>query len=169
MQRKLNVLIAIGLILGGILGMAGTMATQSNVRSTCWGIDAVGVIVATALLAIRFFRAGNDTLAAGFLVYTLGEAVMLSGTAGTLAASVPAFAAGTALWSAGLLFVSIPKVFAIWARATGVIAGVLFAVVALQIFWGLPVDPVSRPLPYFAYPFLVLTFIGWIWNTLKSA
>jgi hypothetical protein len=26
-----------------------------------------------------------------------------------------------------------------------------------------PLTPIARPLPFFAYPFLVLTFIGWIW------
>jgi hypothetical protein len=26
----------------------------------------------------------------------------------------------------------------------------------------LPLTPIARPLPFFAYPFLVLTFLGWI-------
>jgi hypothetical protein len=29
--------------------------------------------------------------------------------------------------------------------------------------------PTSSPLPYFAYPFLVLTFAGWIWKLWKAA
>jgi hypothetical protein len=29
--------------------------------------------------------------------------------------------------------------------------------------------PTSSPLPFFAYPFLVLTFIGWIWTLLREA
>ena len=26
--------------------------------------------------------------------------------------------------------------------------------------------PTAAPLPFFAYPFLVMTFIGWIWSLL---
>jgi len=65
-------------------------------------------VVATALRALKFFRKGNDLAAAGFVVFAIGEGVMLVGTATTLAASVPSFAAGTALWSAALLLTSIP-------------------------------------------------------------
>jgi hypothetical protein len=119
-------------------------------------------VIATSLLAITFFRHGNDVVAAGFLVYAIGESVMLSGTAGSLEASVPSFAAGTALWSAALLLTSVPKVFALWTRLVGVVAAILFAIVALKIFWGEQVLPVTKPLPSFAYPFLVLTFVGWI-------
>ena len=169
MKSTLNILITIGLILGGVLGMAGSLIAQANLRAAFWGIDGVGVIVATALLTLKFHRAGNDLVAGGFLVYTLGESIMLTGTPGTLQASVPAFGAGVALWSAGLLLVSIPRTYAIWARATGVISAVLFAIVAAQVFWGVPLDPITKPLPGFAYPFLVLTFLGWIMHTLKSA
>ena len=123
---------------------------------------------ATALLAVKFFRSGNDVVAAGFLVFAIGEGVMLSGTATTLAGSVPSFAAGTALWSAALLLTSIPKEFAIWIRLIGVIGAVLFAITAARIFWGEQVLPTASPLPFFAYPFLVLTFIGWIWTLLKT-
>ena len=36
--------------------------------------------MAAALLAVKFFRKGNDFVAAGFLVLSIGRAVMLSGT-----------------------------------------------------------------------------------------
>jgi hypothetical protein len=100
-------------------------------------------------------------------VYAIGESVMLSGTAATLEASVPAFAAGTALWSAALLLTSVPKRFALWSRLAGIIAAALFATVSLRIFAGAHLTPISSPLPFFAYPFLVLTFVGWILATLK--
>lgn len=54
-------------------------------------------------------------------------------------------------------------------RAANVIAAILFVITAGRIFWGEPLTPITRPLPYLAYPFLVISFIGWIWNTLKSA
>src|SRR5437879_4376031 len=104
----------IGLALGAVFGMVGTIVTSQNVRAVAWAIDSTGLVVATSLLTLKFFRKGNDLVAAGFLVFAIGEGVMLSGTAASLAESVPAFAAGTALWSAALLLTSIPSEFAIW-------------------------------------------------------
>jgi hypothetical protein len=106
--------------------------------------------------------------AGGFLVFAIGESVMLSGTAAGLAGSVPSFAAGTALWAAALLLVSIPKEFAAGVRVVGVVSSILFAVTAARIFWGEQLLPISSPLPFFAYPFLVVTFSGWIWTLLRE-
>jgi hypothetical protein len=169
MKNTLNAVAAIGLALGGAFGLLGTFVTERNLQAAFWGIDGAGLVVATALLALRFFRSGDDFVAAGFLVFAIGEAVMLSGTATSLAASVPSFAAGTALWSAGLLLTSVPRAFAGWVRATGIIGAVLFAITAARIFGGEQVLPTASPLPFFAYPFLVLTFAGWIWSLLKTA
>ena len=151
---------ASGFALGGVFGMIGTVVTQRNLQAASWGIDGVGLVVATALLAVKFFRSGNDVVAAGFLVFAIGEGVMLSGTATTLAGSVPSFGAGTALWSAALLLTGVPREFAVWARLAGVTASILFAITAARIFWGEQVLPTSSPLPFFAYPFLVLAFVS---------
>ena len=159
---------AVGLALGGVFGLIGTVVTEQNVRAVSWGIDSVGLVVATSLLAMRFFRKGNDCVAAGFLVFAIGEGVMLSGTAGTLEASVPAFAAGTALWSAALLLTGVPREFAAWIRGVSTAGAVLFAITSARIFWGEEILPTASPLPFFAYPFLVLTFAGWIWTLLKT-
>jgi hypothetical protein len=169
MKNPLNFLVVIGLVLGGVLGIAGTLAAPRNVQAIFWAIDGVGVIVATALLSVKYFRAGNDYVAAGFLIYAIGESVMLSGTATTLEGSIPSFAAGTALWSAALLLTSIPRQFVTWARVTGILAAVLFAITAGRIFWGAQLLPTSAPLPTLAYPLLVLTFAGWIWTLLKES
>ena len=147
--------------------MLGTMVGERNLQAAFWAVDGVGLVMATALLALRFFRTGNDVVAAGFLVFTIGESVMLAGTAESLAGSVPSFAAGSALWSAALILTSVPKVFAIWIRLVGAIGAILFAITAARIFWGEQVLPTTSPLPFFAYPFLVLTFAGWIWTLLK--
>jgi hypothetical protein len=163
-----DVVAAVGLALGGVFGLIGTVVTEQNVRAVSWAIDSVGLVVATSLLAMRFFRRGNDCVAAGFLVFAIGEGVMLSGTAGTLEASVPAFAAGTALWSAALLLTGIPREFAGWIRAVSTVGAVLFAITSVRIFWGEQILPIASPLPFFAYPFLVLTFAGWIWTLLKT-
>ena len=168
MTKELRILAVIGLVAGAVLGMAGSMVTASHVRAVCWAIDATGVIIATTILALSYLRAGKMEVAAGFLVYAIGEGIMLTGTPMSLEASAPAFAAGTALWSAGLAMVSVPREFPLFTRFTGFVASVLFAVVSLRIFWGSALTPISRPLPTFAYPILVLTFAGWIWTIVRS-
>ncbi|HEY2470759.1 MAG TPA: hypothetical protein VGI45_23400 [Terracidiphilus sp.] len=163
MTANLRILVVAGLVAGAVLGMVGSVVSAADVRAVCWAIDAVGVIIATTIMALTFARAGRLEVAAGFLIYAIGESVMLGGTAMSLEASVPAFAAGTALWSAGLTLISVPRVFAIWARLVGLLSAVLFGIVSLTIFRGVALTPIAHPLPFFAYPFLVLTFIGWIW------
>lgn len=169
MTPNLRILIIAGLIAGAVLGIAGSVITAQDVRAVCWAIDSTGLIIATVILALVYGRNGRLELAAGFLVYAIGEAVMLTGTSASLEASVPAFAAGTALWSAALTLTSVPRVFALWTRLAGMIAAILFGIVSLSIFRGIPLTPIARPLPFFAYPFLVLTFIGWIVAIFKSA
>ncbi len=110
--RNLNVIASVGLTLGGVFGLAGTFAGQANLRNLAWEIDGLGLIVATSLLAIKFFRKGCDAIAAGFLVFAIGESVMLSGRKA--------------------------------------------------------LTPLSSPLPFFGYPFLVITFAGWIWTLLRE-
>jgi hypothetical protein len=51
-------------------------------------------------------------------------------------------------------------------RCTGIIAAVLFAVVAFRIFTGHPVNALTKPLPFFAYPFYAATLVGWAWTLL---
>lgn len=168
MKNRLNVLAIVGLVLGGVFGMLGTAVSESNLRAAAWAIDSVGLIVATALLALKYFRAGNDCVAAGFLVFAIGESAILTGTANSLEGSVPAFAAGAALWSASLLLTGIPKTFAAWTRGASIVGAILFAITAARIFWGEQVLPTSSPLPFFAYPFLVASFAGWIVALVKT-
>jgi hypothetical protein len=165
MSGKVNVIAAVGLALGGALGMAGAMVTQQNVQAILWAIDGAGLVMATALLAMKYFRIGNDIVAGGFLVFAIGEGViLLSGPAAGLAGSVPAFAAGTALWGTALLLVSIPKVLAVPVRLLGIVSAALFIITSVRIFWGEQLLPTSTPLPTYAYPLLVATFVGWIWT-----
>ena len=168
MKNSLKSIAVAGLIVGGLLGMLGTIVTSETARATLWGIDGTALVVAASILALTFYRKGNDCVAAGFLVYAIGEAVMLGGTAASLQASIAPFAAGTALWSAGLFLTSVPKEFVLLARITGVVAAILFAITSVGIFLGHPATPISRPLPFFAYPFLVLAFVGWIWTILRK-
>ena len=154
---------AVGLGIGAVFGMAGTLVSHASLRQAFWAIDGIGLIVASALLTVKFLKKGNDCVAAGFLVFAIGESLLVSGTAAGLAGSVPSFGGGVALWAAALLLISIPREFAVWVRVVGVVAAMLFAVVAGRIFWGEQLLPTSSLLPLFAYPFLVITFVGWMW------
>ncbi|TPI46354.1 hypothetical protein FJW05_14840 [Mesorhizobium sp. B2-9-1] len=91
----------------------------------------------------------------------------MAGNAAGLQASVPSYAGGIALWAAGLVMVSAQATFALWMRLAASVAAVLFSVSVVMILWGAPLLPTSAPLPALGYPFLVLTFIGWIWTLLK--
>lgn len=68
----------------------------------------------------RFITSGeeNDVVAAGFLIFVVGETLILSGAAMDLAASGPVFAAGTGLWAASLalafLRLSFPGSHSVW-------------------------------------------------------
>lgn len=152
-----------GLVVGAALGMLGTFVPSASVRGLLWGLDGVALVVAMALLTIYHCRRGNDVIAAGFLVFLVAETLVLSGAAMDLAASGPVFGAGIALWAAALGLVSAPRAMPSWVRVVATLAALLFAVVAVQIFLGRPLTPLSRPLPLFAYPFLAATLFGWAW------
>jgi hypothetical protein len=163
-----NIVAASGLAAGSVFGMAGTFMANPNLQALSWGIDSSALVMAGALLAVKLARLRRDLVAAGFLVLAIASGVMLSGTASGPAASVPAFAAGAALWSVALLLISIPRHFAAPVRILGLISAVLFIITSARIFAGEPLVPTAAPLPFCAYPFLVITFIGWIWSLLRE-
>jgi hypothetical protein len=43
----------------------------------------------------------------------------------------------------------------------------LFAITAGRIYAGEVLFPTSSPLPFFAYPFLVVTLLAWAWNLVR--
>jgi hypothetical protein len=108
-------------------------------------------------------------VAAGFLVFVVGEGLILSGAAMDLVASSPSFAAGVGLWAAALALISTSRAIPLVVRVVGFVGSVLFAVVALQIFWGRALTALSQPLPFFAYPFLAATLCGWAWVHYRRA
>ncbi|ANT49201.1 hypothetical protein [Mesorhizobium amorphae] len=167
MRSILDTVAAIGLAIGGAFGLAGTFVASAELRETLWAFDGVALVVATALLTMKYQRLGNDCVAAGFLTFVAGESLLLSGNAAGLEASVPSYVGGISLWAAALVLISAPNTFALWMRLTGFIAAVLFAVSVGMVLWGAPLLPTSSPLPAAGYPFLVLTFIGWIWTLMK--
>jgi hypothetical protein len=168
-DSTLNRIAAGGLLVGAGFGLAGTLVTSPNLQASLWAIDSVALVIATSLLTLKYFRAGSEFVSAGFLVFAIGEGVLLSGTAAGPRASVPAFAAGTALWAAALTLISAPPRLQGWLRLLGGAAACLFAITAGRIYAGEVLLPTSSPLPFFAYPFLVGTLLGWAWMLLHEA
>jgi len=70
---------ASGLLIGAGFGLAGTLVESPHLQASLWAIDSVGLVIATSLLALKYFRAGEDVVAGGFLVFAIGEGVLLSG------------------------------------------------------------------------------------------
>ncbi|MCX7325419.1 MAG: hypothetical protein NTZ14_13505 [Hyphomicrobiales bacterium] len=151
------------LVIGALLGLAGSFAPSPGLRGLAWGIDGVALVVAAAILAVHFLARGQQCMAAGFLVFIAGQALVLSGAAMTLEASAPTFAAGVGLWAAALVLISTPNVMPLPVRALGGLAALLFAATSLQVFLGRSLTALSEPLPFFAYPVFVLTLLGWAW------
>jgi len=162
MQRP-SVAAPICLVIGALLGLAGSFAPSPAMRGLAWGIDGIALVVAAAILAVHFLARGHQLPAAGFLVFIAGQALVLSGSAMALEASAPTFAAGAGLWAAALVLISTPNVMPLPVRVLGGLAAFLFAATALQVFLGRNLTPISEPLPFFAYPIFVLTLFGWAW------
>ena len=166
-NKTLDRIAAGGLLVGAVFGLSGTLVASPALQASLWAIDSVALVVATSLLALRYFRAGIDIVAAGFLVFAIGEGVLLSGTAAGSTGSVPAFAAGTALWAAALALINAPPQLPGWLRVLGGAAACLFAITSGRIYAGEVLLPTSSPLPFFAYPFLVATLLGWAWMLVR--
>lgn len=166
--ERLRAVAAAGLIIGAIFGMAGSFAPSAELRGLAWGVDGVALIVASALLAVYHVRQGHDQLAAGFLVFLAGETLIVAGSGMELAASAPIFAAGAAVWSASLGVISASPLVPAFVRITGAIAAMLFVVTAARMLGGAPLTPLSKPLPFYAYPFFAITLFGWAWMHVRS-
>ena len=159
---------ATGLLIGALLGIAGSFAPTSALRGLAWGVDGTAIIIACALLVVHHIRYGDELLAAGFLVFLVGESIMVATSGMDLLASAPTFAGGAALWAAGLALVSLSPAIPKVVRATGAIAATLLAIASAQILAGGLITPLTQPLPFFAYPFLAATLVGWAWTHARS-
>jgi hypothetical protein len=163
-DRQSELLASGCLVIGAALGIAGAFVPSASLRGLAWGLDGIALIVASAVLAVRFIRMGHDLPAAGFLVFLAGETLVVAGSAMDLAASVPLFGAGAGLWAAALTLISSAAVYGKVVRGLGFFAAILLALVALQILAGRQLTPLSAPLPFFAYPFLAAALVGWAWH-----
>ena len=165
-ERLIKITASIGLFIGGIFGMVGSFVTSASLRNLAWGIDGVGLILASALLTIYYFRKGLDFTAAGFLIFAIGEGLILSSSGMDLDSNVSSFGAGTSLWAASLFLLSFQKAYPLFIRCTGLLSAILFSVTCVQIYIGQPFNALTKPLPFYAYPIFVITIFGWAWTLL---
>ena len=167
-EKQIRLLASVGLVIGNIFGLIGSFVESVSVRGIAWGIDGIALILATALLTIYFFRKGQDVAAAGFLIFAIGQCLVVSCSASDLNKDISSFAAGVGLWATSLFVISSQKIFPVLVRVFGIIAAVLFAIVSVQIFSGELINPLTKPLPFYAYPLFVITIFGWVWTLLKN-
>jgi hypothetical protein len=167
-ERSTTIIASIGLFTGGVFGMVGSFVTSPSFRNLAWGIDGVGLIVASSLLTIYYFRKGLDITAAGFLIFAIGEGLILASSGTDLDSNVFLFGAGASLWAASLFIISFQKTYPLFIRCTGMLSAVLFLVTAVQIYIEQPLNALTKPLPFYAYPIFVITIFGWAWTLLQK-
>ena len=73
--------------------------------------------------------------------------------------SAPGFDALDLRWRMPIHIVSSSAPAMFW-----IVTAALFIITSVRIFWGEQLLPTSTPLPTYAYPLLVATFVGWIWT-----
>ena len=162
-DRQVERLAAVCLVVGSVLGMIGTFVPSASLRGLAWGIDGTALIVGTALLAVHFVRLGQTVTAAGFLVFVSAETLIVAGSSMDFAASAPLVGSGALLWAASFALIISTSVYPRIVRSLGVVAIILLAASALQILAGRPLTALSKPLPFFAFPFLAATLVGFAW------
>lgn len=167
-DTRTSVLASGGLVLGAVMGMAGTFVSSPSLRSVAWGLDGTALVTAGALLTVAFFRKGQDLVASGFLVFVAGQTLVLSTAPMGVGAGAPLFGAGTSLWAVALVLISAPSAFPAVVRALGFLAAALLGTTAFLIFSGAPVTALTDPLPFYAYPALAATMFGWAWTLWRS-
>ena len=58
-----RIVAAPALVIGAVLGMAGTFTSSAGLRGLAWGIDGTALVVASAVLVVHHVRQGHDLLA----------------------------------------------------------------------------------------------------------
>ncbi|QUN07380.1 hypothetical protein KDN34_08280 [Shewanella yunxiaonensis] len=165
-EKKLSIIAAICLVIGGVLGIIGSFVSPSF-RGIAWGVDGTSLVIASALLSVHYIKHRNQHLAAAFLIFLVGQTLVVSGSAMKLSESSPLFASGAGLWAASLALICTSSVIPIVIRVLAGISSVLFAITAIQIYGGAELNPLSKPLPFFAYPIFVFTLFGLAWLHLR--
>ncbi len=153
------------LAVGAVLGFGGNFFEQGSTQNVLYAVSALGLILASVLLAVQHLSAGHLLVAAGFVLLALGETRLLNPTDAPGAEA--SFAGGVLLYAPALVMIALSKWAPLWARVTGAIAAVPFAVHGLVYLGGGDIDS-TGPLAAIGYALLTVTIIGWIVAVLRS-
>ena len=154
-----------GLVVGAVLGFGGNFVEQGNVQSVLYGVSALGLILASVLLAVEHASVGHRLAAAGFVVLALGEARVLNPT--DVPGGEASFAVGVLLYAPALLMIALSTWAPRWVRLVGASAAVPFAAHSLAYLGGAAVDS-TGPLAGIGYALLTVTIVGWALTVLRS-
>lgn len=158
---------ALGFALGVVFGISGSSVKDPVTQALFYEISSLGLIVATVLMTLKFNRSGKELLAAGFLVFALGEVAMNVGVAPMASEiSMGSFGAGMALYVPAFLLICLPKGMPVYVRISGALCTIPFAIAGTKIFLGHEV-PSTSLYPSIGYALLSLTFIGIIYALIK--
>lgn len=160
-----RVIIAGGLLVGVVLGMAGNIPTEGWLQNLLFVVSSIGLTVAGVLLVLREARRGADLVAAGFAIFAVAEIIIWVGGGTTGPASEAPFAAATLFYVPALLLISAPPRFALWARAAGVLAAVPFGIYAVVFILG---GNPAEILEIAGYLLLSVAVIGWAVDVIRS-
>jgi len=166
-QSPAKYFIAIGFLLGAVLGFGGSMVEAGSTMQKCmWEISSLGLIMAAILYARTPIMSGDIFASSGFVILAIAEAIMSSGTL-VGEASQATFGAGTGLYGPALILIAMSSFFAMWIRGAAALSGIAFLIVAGKIFSGEMVG-YSSPFPSAGYALLTLATLGWVWTVLRK-
>ena len=158
-------IIVAGLVVGAVLGFGGNFVEQGNIQNVLYGLSALGLILASVLLAVEHAAAGDRLAAAGFALLALGETRVLNPT--DVPGGEAAFAAGVLLYVPGLLLIALSGWAPRWIRLVGAAAAVPFAAHSLAYLGGGALDSTGL-LAGIGYALFTVTVIGWALTVFRS-
>ncbi len=158
-------IIAAGLVVGAVLGFAGNFVEHGNTQSVLYAVSALGLILASVLLAVEHASLGHRFAASGFALLALGETRVLNPT--DVPGGEGSFAAGVLLYVPALLLIALSTWAPRWVRLVGAVAAVPFAAHSLVHLGGGAIDS-TDPLAGIGYTLFTVTVIGWVLTVLRS-
>lgn len=154
-----------GLVVGAVLGFGGNFVEHTNAQSVMYALSAMGLILASVLLAVEHASHGHRLAAAGFALLALGETRVLNPT--DVPGGEGSFAVGVLLYAPALLMIAMSTWAPRWVRLVGAAAAIPFAAHSLAYLSGAAIDS-TGPLAGAGYALFTVAVIGWTLTVLSS-
>ena len=167
MKKRTNHLASIGLAIGAVFGLSGLFFTEPVTQTCLFVISGVGLSAGLALLSVKFLRENDDCLAAGFMLFSIGEAILTCNTPAEESTADASFACGMLFYVVAFILISLSKRFPLWLRLTGLAAAIPFSIAAARFLLGYGIDS-SDTFPGMGYGLLTLCIVGWIITLLRE-